>query len=160
MLEQPEIRSLLRQRSPMLLLDRVVSVNPPESIVALKAVTISEPCYARLGEDLGIAAFAYPLALTIESFGQAVSILWALSGYGTENAVPLLAGLRDVVVHSSARPGDVLEHRVRLDHASAASWSFSGSTRSGDGDVLSVGSLLVVARPDDVLTGARRGTTG
>jgi 3-hydroxyacyl-[acyl-carrier-protein] dehydratase len=146
MLEQPDIRRLVRQRHPILLLDRVTRVDAPDSLVAVKAVTVSEPCYAHLG-DTGVAEdFAYPLALLIESFGQAVSVLWALGGTDA-GAIPLLAGLRDVAAPAPVLPGDVLEHHVRLAHRSSASWTFTGTAQVAGREVLRIGALLVVARP-------------
>jgi 3-hydroxyacyl-[acyl-carrier-protein] dehydratase len=154
---QERIRPLLRQRYPMLLLDRVLGLDDteaPTEIVAVKAVTVSEPCYAQLGEGAGTAGFAYPLALQLESFGQAVSVLWSLGREVGDGTVPLLAGLREVSVTAPVLPGDVMEHSAHLVHASGASWTYAGSTRVAGREVLSVGSLLVVARPDAVLLGA------
>lgn len=151
---QERIRRLLRQRHPMLLLDRVLNLDDadaPTAIVAVKALTVSEPCYADLAEETGAAGFAYPLALELESFGQAVSVLWKLGHQAGDGTVPLLAGLREVSVTGPVLPGDVMEHRAHLVHASSASWTYAGSTWVAGREVLSVGSLLVVARPDEVL---------
>lgn len=152
MLDHAGVRGLLRQRHPMLLLDRVTDASPPSTIVAIKAVTATEPCYAHLADAGGVESFEYPLALLVESFGQAVSVLWSLGRPNGSDRVPLLASVRDLVVESAAVPGDVLEHHVRLEHTSGDAAAFSGYTWSAGRPVLRVGSLLVVnRRPDDLL---------
>lgn len=40
-----EILSYLPQRYPILMIDKVISIVPGESIVALKNVTVNEPCF-------------------------------------------------------------------------------------------------------------------
>ncbi|UWZ34773.1 beta-hydroxyacyl-ACP dehydratase [Dactylosporangium roseum] len=144
------MRGLLRQRYPMLLLDRVVAATP-RSLVAVKAVTAAEQCYANLGDEIDAGGLHYPLALLVESFGQAVSVLWALGG-GAPAGVPLLATLRDVVVGSPALPGDVLEHHVRLEHVSGRSAIFSGHTESAGRRILDIGSLMTAVRSESDLT--------
>jgi 3-hydroxyacyl-[acyl-carrier-protein] dehydratase len=151
MLDQAGLRRLLRQRYPMLLLDKVTDVSPPSSIVAVKAVTVSEPCYAHLDDTAGVPSFEYPLALLVESFGQAVAVLWSLGRSGGHDGVPLLASAQDVVVESAAVPGDVLEHHVTLERDSGGAALFAGHTRSAGRLVLRVGSMLVVDRPPDHL---------
>jgi 3-hydroxyacyl-[acyl-carrier-protein] dehydratase len=147
MFEQADLRGLLRQRHPMLLLDRVIDVSPPSSIVAVKAVTAAEPCYAHLADAAGVVSFEYPLALLVESFGQAVAVLWTLGRSGARDGVPLLASLQDVVVEAAAVPGDLLEHHVRLERVTGDAAMFSGRTCSAGRPVLRVGSMLVVNRP-------------
>lgn len=151
MLDHADVRGLLRQRHPMLLLDRVIDAAPPSTIVAVKAITAAEPCYAHLDDAAGVASFEYPLALLVESFGQAVSVLWSLGRPEYRDRVPLLANVQDVVVESAAVPGDVLEHHVRLERVSGDAAVFSGHTRSAGRPVLRVGTLLVVNRPPDNL---------
>ncbi|MEE3922546.1 hypothetical protein V2I01_42060 [Micromonospora sp. BRA006-A] len=61
---QEAIRGLLPQRFPLLLVDRVVEVRP-DGIVAEKAVTAAEWCYAGLDETTPPEAYAYPVALLL-----------------------------------------------------------------------------------------------
>jgi 3-hydroxyacyl-[acyl-carrier-protein] dehydratase len=131
----------------MLLLDTVREFSPTGSLVATKAVTCAEDCYRDLEDGTGIDGFAYPSALLLESFGQAVSLLWSLAELGPPADLPLMVGLRDLTFAAPAVPGDVLEHRVRLRHRSGVLGEFTGETRAADRTVLTVGSLLVVARP-------------
>ncbi len=146
-LDHSQVRERLRQRPPMLLLDTVREFKPPTSLVATKAVTGGEDCYRDLADGTGLDAFAYPSVLLLESFGQAVSLLWSLAGLGPADEVPLMVGIRDLAYAAPAVPGDVLEHHVQLRHHSGAVGEFTGETRASGRTVLTVGSILVVSRP-------------
>ncbi|MEV5322016.1 hypothetical protein AB0K92_31005 [Streptomyces sp. NPDC052687] len=141
------MRGRLRQRPPMLLLDTVRHFSPPGSLVATKAVTGGEDCYRDVADGAGIDGYAYPSVLVLESFGQAVSVLWSLAGLGPPEEVPLMVGVRDLVYGAPAVPGDVLEHHVQLRHHSGGVGEFTGRTLSAGETVLDVGSILVVSRP-------------
>ncbi len=147
MLDHSQVRSRLRQRPPMLLLDTVREFTPPDSLVATKAITGGEDCYRDMAQGAGIDGFAYPSVLLLESFGQAVSLLWSLAELGPPDEVPLMVNIRDLVYASPAVPGDVLEHHVRLGHHSGGVGEFTGETRTAGRTVLTVGSMLVVSRP-------------
>ena len=147
MLDHSQVRSRLRQRAPMLLLDTVREFSPPASLVATKAVTGGEDCYRDVAEGTGIDGFAYPSALLLESFGQAVSLLWSLAELGPAEEVPLMVGLRELTFAAPAVPGDVLEHHVRLHHHSGALGEFTGETRAAGRTVFTARSVLVVSRP-------------
>ncbi|MFD3536644.1 3-hydroxyacyl-ACP dehydratase FabZ family protein [Streptomyces sp. NPDC058664] len=147
MLDHSQVRDRLRQRPPMLLLDTVREFTPPDALVATKAITGGEDCYREVAEHSGIDHFAYPPVLLLESFGQAVSLLWSLAGLGPPDEIPLMVGIRDLAYGVPAVPGDVLEHHVRLAHRSGAVGEFTGETRAAGRTVLTVGSVLVVSRP-------------
>ncbi|WP_100524840.1 3-hydroxyacyl-ACP dehydratase FabZ family protein [Mycobacteroides abscessus] len=147
MLDHSQVRSRLRQRPPMLLLDTVREFSPTGSLVATKAITGGEDCYRHMEEGVGIGGFGYPSVLLLESFGQAVSLLWSLAELGPPDEIPLMVGVRDVAFAAPAVPGDVLEHRVRLNHHSDALVEFTGETRVAGRMILRAGSLLVVSRP-------------
>jgi 3-hydroxyacyl-[acyl-carrier-protein] dehydratase len=146
MLDHSQVRERLRQRPPMLLLDTVREFTPPDSLVATKAITGGEDCYRDMAEGAGIGGYAYPSVLLLESFGQAVSLLWSLAGLGPPDEVPLMVGIRELVHAAPAVPGDVLEHHVRLSHHSGQAGEFTGETRAAGRTVLTVGSILVVSR--------------
>ncbi|MEU3934412.1 hypothetical protein AB0E85_20600 [Streptomyces sp. NPDC029044] len=151
MLDHSQVRERLRQRPPMLLLDTVREFSPPGTLVATKAVTGGEDCYRNMADGAGTDDFAYPSVLLLESFGQAVSLLWSLAGLGPAEEIPLMVGIRDLVYASPAVPGDLLEHHVELRHHSGAVGEFTGETRAAGRTVLTVASLLVVSRPAESL---------
>ncbi|MGH8880315.1 MAG: 3-hydroxyacyl-ACP dehydratase FabZ family protein, partial [Stackebrandtia sp.] len=70
------LRRLLAHGWPVLLVDRVLALEPGVCLTAVKAVTGSEPCYRDLPRGLPADRYAYPVALMLESFGQAAAVLW------------------------------------------------------------------------------------
>jgi 3-hydroxyacyl-[acyl-carrier-protein] dehydratase len=144
------IRATLPYRHPTLLLDQVEAFEPATSIVACKAVTGSEPCYAGLAEDLPGARYAYPRSLVIESFGQAAALLCLASAQalGLEpGRVILFGAARDCVFHGNAYPGEVLRHRAHLDQFVADTAFVTGETRVADRRIAAFGSLVAALRP-------------
>jgi len=65
-LDYADIRALLPQRHPNLLVDQVVRCEPGTMIETLKAVSGGEPCYARLPGGLPADAYHYPEAQLLE----------------------------------------------------------------------------------------------
>ncbi|WP_018218322.1 3-hydroxyacyl-ACP dehydratase FabZ family protein [Salinispora vitiensis] len=145
MLDHAAIRRILPHRHPMLLVDRVLTLESGARIEALKAVTGSEPCYAGLDAVDG-PGFDYPVSLLLESLAQTGALLWLHSAPG--NGFPLFGSASDIRLHGRVRPGDVLRHLVRLQHVNAGTAMFGGETWVGDSRVLTAGSMFAVIRPD------------
>jgi 3-hydroxyacyl-[acyl-carrier-protein] dehydratase len=146
-LAHAELRALLPQRWPMLLLDRVDELEPGVRITAVKAVTGAEPCYQDLPDGLAAARYAYPFPLVLESFGQACAVLWRASTAAEPGDVLMFAAARDCVPRAAVHPGDVLRHEARLEHVMPGTAFACGSTWVGDREVATFGSLVAVARP-------------
>jgi len=153
-LDHAEINRILPHRHPILLVDRVLELEPGVRIVATKAVTASEPCYADLAENLPQSAYAYPISLLIESFGQTGAIMWLRGGAADSSGTLIFGGARDCVVVGSAFPGDVLTHEVRIETIKGDNAFMSGEIRVGDRVIVTIGSMLAVMRQVDALTGA------
>ncbi|MFJ8828431.1 3-hydroxyacyl-ACP dehydratase FabZ family protein [Micromonospora aurantiaca] len=156
---QEAIRGLLPQRFPLLLVDRVVEVRP-DGIVAEKAVTAAEWCYAGLDETAPPEAYAYPVALLLESFGQAAALAWFLrAGAGVpgpgSGLLPLFVGVRELRLSGAAYPGDVLRHDVRLDKVVDGAAVASGTVTVGGRTTAVIGELIAAVRPGAAL--AERG---
>jgi 3-hydroxyacyl-[acyl-carrier-protein] dehydratase len=116
------LRRSLPYAHPMLLVDRIVAVEPGVSITALKAVTLSEPCHRDLAPDAPRESYAYPPSLLLESFGQAAAALWletAAVRRRTEEEIVILASAHNCGFEGDAFPGDVLRHVARLDRVIA-----------------------------------------
>jgi 3-hydroxyacyl-[acyl-carrier-protein] dehydratase len=138
----------------MVLVDRVVALEPGVSIEAIKTVSGSEPCYAGLDPTLDQDRYAYPMSLVIESFGQAAAVLWLHSdptGCGDRGSVLMFAAARDCEFVSAAYPGDLLHHRVRLERTVAGTAFASGDTRVGERTIASYASMVAVVRPEATL---------
>jgi 3-hydroxyacyl-[acyl-carrier-protein] dehydratase len=139
----------------MVLVDRIVALDPGVSIVGLKAITGSEPCYRGPAAGGGRERAAYPVSLMLESFGQTAAILW-LAGLGTspvrDDHVLMLVAVRDCTIEGRAFPGDVLRHVARLDQVIGDNVFVEGQILVGDRRVATVGSMMAVMRPRTVLS--------
>jgi 3-hydroxymyristoyl/3-hydroxydecanoyl-(acyl carrier protein) dehydratase len=152
-LEHGQIQAMLPQRYPMLLLDRALHVTPGIAMTAVKAVSATDPCYRSVPAGAPPEAYAFPVSLLVESFGQAAAVVW-LSRHPELDAtgsLPLLAVVRDFRIEGDVRPGDVIRHEVQMDHAVDGAGFGTGEIFVGDRRIATVGSLLAVVRPDAAL---------
>jgi 3-hydroxyacyl-[acyl-carrier-protein] dehydratase len=136
----------------MVLIDEVLSCEPGGSIRAIKAISGCEPCYAGMPDGAPKRAYAYPASLVIESFGQAMALLWLASTESDSldvDRVLMVAAARDCIVESRAFPGEVLEHVGRLDQVVAGTAFAVGETRVAGRRIARFGSLVAVVRPRD-----------
>ncbi|GGO79916.1 3-hydroxyacyl-ACP dehydratase FabZ family protein [Wenjunlia tyrosinilytica] len=149
------IRRLIPHAHPILLVDKVLEMEPYERIVTSKTVSGSEPCYAGLAPDLGSRAFAYPASLLMESWGQGGAILWMerIRAQRRERSGALiLAATRKVALHRAVMPGDTLRHVVRVDQYVGDNVFLSGESYVGDELVAEVGSAIAVMRPAELVS--------
>jgi 3-hydroxyacyl-[acyl-carrier-protein] dehydratase len=148
MLDVAGVRRLLPHGHPIVLVDRVVDIDPGRSIVATKAVTAGEPCFATLGRDVCGDGYAYPASLLLESFGQAAAILWlhGLAPGACAGRVLMLVAGRDCRIEGRALPGDVLRHVARIDHVVGDNVFVEGETYVDDRRVATVGSMMASMR--------------
>jgi 3-hydroxyacyl-[acyl-carrier-protein] dehydratase len=148
MREFSQIRAMLPQGTPMVLVDRVQTDGLAAR--ATKAISGSEPCYLDLPAGLPQRRYAYPRSLMLESFGQAAAVLW-LSQSGDlpiRKGLLMFAAARDCRFYGHAYPGDVLRHEVRLESSVASTGFVSGEIWSGDVRIATVGSFIAVVRPE------------
>lgn len=154
--DHAHLRGMLPHRHPILLVDTVEKLTPYGGIVASKAVTGSEPCYAGL-TDAGSddpRRYAYPRSLTIESFGQSGAVLWleSIRREGRElDGSLIFAAARDVTFHRQAHPGDVLRHEAELDQIVGDNAFLHGRTLIGDQVAVEYGSCIAVVRQTETL---------
>ncbi|MFD5758574.1 3-hydroxyacyl-ACP dehydratase FabZ family protein, partial [Streptomyces sp. NPDC127044] len=151
-----QILASLPVRHPMVLVDRITEFDADRSIETEKAVAGSEPCYQAMADDLPPERYAYPRSMILESFGQSAALLW-LGSHGGPDAAggrqPLVGPPPHSPLTRSPVPGDVIRHRVRIDRLVDDNAFMSGESLVGDRVVLTVGSLIAVARPLSVVTG-------
>ena len=125
-----EIREYLPHRYPFLLVDRVIELDCPTRIVALKNVSINEPFFNGHFPDLPIM----PGVLIVEALAQAAGIL----GFKTQNKKPadgsiyLFVGADNVRFKRQVKPGDQL--RLEVDYVSdrRGIWKFECSAYVDD----------------------------
>lgn len=126
-MDNREVRRYLPHRYPFLLVDKVVSVKPGESLIAIKNVTSNEPFFT--GHFPGRSIM--PGVLMIEALAQACGIL----AYKTLNMYPadptekdlfFLAGVDEVRYKRIVVPGDQLQLNVKFLKARLDLWKFEG----------------------------------
>ena len=125
-----EIQRLLPHRHPFLLVDRVLEIEPGESIRAVKNITVDEPCFQ--GHFPGIPIF--PGVLILEALAQASGLLV----FKTPEHCPKDESLYMYVGVDKARfkkpviPGDQLLLEARLLRMRQNCASFDTTARVGD----------------------------
>jgi len=107
-----QVRSLLKQRFPMLMIDSVVGIEPEKRIQAIKNVTGNEMQF--LGHFPGQAVM--PGTLIVEAIGQAASILFSqMTGAGLKPGEFLVLGtINNMRFLVPVVPGDRMEIDVKV----------------------------------------------
>ncbi len=157
MIDYAELRELIPHAHPILLVDKVLDISPPDRITTAKTVTGSEPCYAGIAPGAPTRAFAYPPALLMESWGQGGALLWmrhVRSQARERNGGLILAAARDMEFRRPVYPGDTLRHEVRIDQFVGDNVIMSGESYVDDELVSKVDYAIPVMRPSDELTWA------
>lgn len=109
-----EIRRLIPQAHPMLMLDRVTELEPDRRVVGHKCVTGNEAFFQ--GHFPGMAIM--PAALVLEALAQATIVLVRKSaearGGAPETDAVWLFGSVHARMHRPVLPGDVLRLEIKL----------------------------------------------
>jgi len=135
------ISKRLPHRYPFLLVDRVLEITMPDSLVAVKNVTINEPFFNGHFPDLPVM----PGVLIIEALAQAGGLLvFELVGEEKHGAVLYLASVEKARFKSPVRPGDQLILRVVLTASRTSLWRFDCRAEV-DGKVAAEAQITMVA---------------
>ena len=138
-----EIREYLPHRYPFLLVDRVIELQPGQSIVAYKNVTLNEPFFVGHFPDHPVM----PGVLILEAMAQAAGIL----GFRTMNKKPVdgsiyyFVGADDVRFKRPVVPGDRLQLEATVLSEKRGIWKFD-CRASVDGQLVSSASILCADR--------------
>jgi 3-hydroxyacyl-[acyl-carrier-protein] dehydratase len=104
------IMSVLPHRYPLLLVDRVLEMEPKKRIVAIKNVTINEEVF--LGHFPGRPVM--PGVLLIEGMAQAGGLLLLHDLPQRENKLLLFAGIEEAKFRRPVVPGDQVRYEVEV----------------------------------------------
>ena len=105
------IKSAIPHRYPFLLIDKIVSCIPDESITALKNVTYNEPFFEGHFPDNPIM----PGVLIVEAMAQACGVLIFRSSSGSPiNGFFYLVGVDKARFRKAVYPGDQLILEIKL----------------------------------------------
>ena len=107
-----EVRTLLKQRFPMIMVDSVLELVPEQRILTLKNVTGNEIQFLGHFPELAIM----PGTLIVEAFGQSASILFSrTTSLGLRPGEFLMLGsINDMRVLAPGMPGDRMEIEVQI----------------------------------------------
>ena len=133
-----EVRTLLKQRFPMIMVDCVISLEPGKSIRTTKNITGNEIQF--LGHFPEYAVM--PGTLIVEAIGQSASILFAkTTGTGTgEGDFLVLGSINDMRFLVPVVPGNRMEIDVRVLKF-VADLALVEATVTVDGTVVARGKL-------------------
>lgn len=128
MVDTKEILSLLPHRYPLLLVDRVIELEPNNRVVGIKNVTINEPFFQGHFPDNPIM----PGVLIVEAMAQAAGILALKSSRAEGKKTVYFMSIEKVKFRRPVLPGDQLRLEIQVAHTRGNVWKFSGNTFVGD----------------------------
>jgi 3-hydroxyacyl-[acyl-carrier-protein] dehydratase len=105
-----EIQSIIPHRYPMLLIDRVVELEPLKKIVAIKNVTMNEQVF----QGHFPAAPVYPGICIIEAMAQAGAVLLFREVPDRESKLLYFTGIEEARFRKPVHPGDQLRLEVSV----------------------------------------------
>lgn len=130
MMDIHQILKLLPHRYPILLVDRVLEIDPGKNIKALKNVTINEPFFMGHFPKHPVM----PGVLVIEAMAQAAALL-SFSTLGVtpdDKTIYYFAGIDGARFKRPVEPGDQLLLDVSLLRMKSGIFKFKGVARVGD----------------------------
>jgi 3-hydroxyacyl-[acyl-carrier-protein] dehydratase len=154
-----DIVKRIPHRYPIMVLDRVIEVNPGENLVGLKAITANEPCYQRAIGQPPLDDYRYPPSLLLESWAQAAVVLATWDEPNPDvltGKVELAALAKGVEFEGRVYPGDLVEHRVSLVRQLGPTSIVEGISVVGSSVVLRVGHFVLAMREMADVLAARR----
>lgn len=109
MLDIKEIKKILPHRSPFLLIDRIIEIEPGKRAIGRKCVTYNEPFFVGHFEDEPVM----PGVLIIEALAQVGAVI-CLSMEEYTGKTVYFGGIDKAKFKNKVTPGDVLTLEVEL----------------------------------------------
>lgn len=120
------IMEMIPHRYPILLVDRLLELNPGESAVGLKNVTLNEPHFQGHFPKYPVM----PGVLIIEAMAQTAALVVVESlGKEAEGKVVYFMTIDNARFRKPVTPGDALHIHVRKIQSRAQVWKFKGEAR-------------------------------
>lgn len=143
MMNVDEIREYLPHRYPFLLVDRVLELNPGESIVAIKNVTINEPFFDGHFPNYPVM----PGVLITEAMAQAAGVLGfkTMGKKPADGSIYLFVGSDKLRFKRQVIPGDQVKLEARIMSEKRGIWKFECKA-SVDGQLAASGIILCADR--------------
>lgn len=129
-LDIEEIRKILPHRYPMLLVDRILELEP-DRIVGIKNVTVNEPFFVGHFPDYPVM----PGVLIIEAMAQVAGVLVLKEIPDRANKLVFLAGVDNAKFRRPVLPGDLLRIEMKVIKKKASVAKMQGQA-TVDGNVV------------------------
>ena len=138
-----EILKFLPHRYPLLLVDKVLSIEPGKNIVAVKSVSINEPFFQGHFPHHPVM----PGVLIVEALAQAAALLTLKTSGETskEDTVYYFVGIDNVRFKKPVMPGDQLALKVSIDREIKGLWKYSARAEVDD-QLVTEAKLMCTAR--------------
>ncbi|SMC46068.1 3-hydroxyacyl-[acyl-carrier-protein] dehydratase [Polynucleobacter kasalickyi] len=134
------ILKLLPHRYPILLVDRVLELEPSKRIKALKNVSVNEPYFQGHFPEFPVM----PGVLILESLAQASALL-AFSQEQKPDTVYYFAGIDNARFKKPVTPGDQLILNAEVIRNKAGIWKFTAFA-TVDNEIVAQADLLCAIR--------------
>jgi len=123
------IIAMLPHRYPLLLIDRLIEIEPDERVVALKNVTINEPQFQ--GHFPGHPVM--PGVMLVEAMAQAAAALVvATIGEEAEGRIVYFMTIENARFRKPVVPGDQVRVVAEKERRRGTVWKFKGQCLVGD----------------------------
>ena len=132
-----EINKRIKQRPPFQMIEKVLELEPNESAVGIKNVSVNEPYFVGHFPDTPIM----PGVMLIESAAQLCSLVIAPDDAASDEKLYVLLKVKDFKFLRPVVPGDTLNISVRCIISTAAAYEFS-AVITVDGEVKAKGNML------------------
>ena len=140
-----KILTLLPHRYPILLVDRVLELDPHKSIKALKNVTINEPYFTGHFPKRPVM----PGVLILEALAQTAALLtFSEEPHDPDNTLYLFVGIDNARFKRIVEPGDQLMLHATLERHMRGIWKFKARAEV-DGAVAAEADLMCAVRQSD-----------
>jgi 3-hydroxyacyl-[acyl-carrier-protein] dehydratase len=150
-LEAADIMRIIPHRYPVLLIDRVIELEPGKHVVAIKNLTNNEPQFT--GHFPGRPIM--PGVLMVEALAQAGAVA-VLSLPAYRGKLALFAGIDDCRFRRTVVPGDTLRLEVTMEKLRGVFGRGRG-VASVDGEVAVEATISFVIPRDQSIAGGRLG---
>ena len=127
-MELTDILELLPHRYPILLVDRILEIEPGARVVALKNVTANEPFFQ--GHFPGYPVM--PGVLIVEAMAQAGCVMMLSGVQDPQSKVPFFAGIDRCKFRRPVVPGDQLRLELEVLRQRGTSCKLQGQALVGE----------------------------